>query len=218
MTQPPDQEMSHVSDWTGHVPEWSLELLAEDALPPGERAAALAHVERCAECAAELEGFRALVVALSGLPRFAPLPGFADAVMSRVTLRPEGSMARVRRWLPATPRGWMMLAAALLAPLLPLLAAVGWLLSHPMVTVGGLWSVGEKWISEASASLFETLLDAVLGSGVWTWGQAVLDRTAELAGSELSLVAITMALATPIAAWSLARLLRTPTGGITHAH
>lgn len=206
---------------TGHVPQWRLELLAEDALPPTERAEALAHVEECALCAGELEGFRALVAALSGLPRFAPSEGFADAVMARVSLQPHSAPAweRARRWLPATPRGWMMLGAGLLAPLAPLAVAVAWLLSHPMITAGGLWSMGTKWLSEAFWVLFARGVDAAGRSGAWGWGQVAAERTWELATGDLSLVAASLAVAIPVAAWSLIRLLRTPAGeNMAHAH
>lgn len=201
----------------GHVPQWTLELLAEDALPPAERDEAQAHVYGCPLCQAELEACRALAQALSGLPRFAPSPDFADAVMARVTL-PQPAFARVRRWLPATRRGWMMLVAALLAPLTPLAVAVGWLLSRPMVTVGGLWSMTERWVSEGLDSLLRSLLGALVRSGAWSWGEQMARRTWELTTGDYSLVALFLALATPVAAWSLARLLRTPTGEMTHAH
>lgn len=206
---------------TGHVPQWRLELLAEGSLPPTERAAAQAHVEGCARCAAELEGYRALAAALSGLPRFAPSPGFADAVMARVSLQARSAPAweRALRWLPDTPRGWMMLGAGLLAPLAPLAVALAWLLSHPMITVGGLWSMGTKWLSEAFWGLFARGLDAVVRSGAWGWGEAAAERTWQLATGELSLVTVFMALAIPVATWSLVRLLRTPAGeNVAHAH
>jgi anti-sigma factor RsiW len=220
MNSPADQEKSPVPYSPGHVPDWTLELLAEDALPPEAKAEAQVHVEQCALCAAELEGYRTLVAALSGLPRFEPSPGFADTVMARVNLQPRGAsaLARLRRWLPATRRGWMMLVVALLAPLAPLAAAVGWLLAQPLVTVGGLWSMSEKWVSEALWSLFSRALDVVVRSGAWEWGEAVVERAWELSTSELSLVLVVMAIATPLSAWALARLLKTPTGGIAHAH
>lgn len=206
---------------TGHVPTWTLELLAEDALPPGERAEAQAHLDRCVLCAAELEACRALVVALSGLPRFEPSLEFADAVMSRVRIRPAeaSAFARMRRLLPSTRRGWALLLGALVAPLAPLTAAVAWLLSQPMVTAGGLWSMSEKWISDAFQSLLARSVEAVVHSGVWGWGQEVVEGTGTLTDGGLPVVAaLLMALATPFAAWSLARLLRTPAGDMTHAN
>jgi hypothetical protein len=43
-----------------------------------------AHVRECARCRSELEALQELTNALDELPRFAPSPGFADAVMSQV--------------------------------------------------------------------------------------------------------------------------------------
>ncbi len=201
----------------GHLPDWTLELLAEDALPPEARAEALVHLDGCALCAMELEGYRALNAALSALPRFEPSADFADAVMARVRLEPS-ALERVRRWLPVTRRGWMMLVAALLAPLAPLVAAVAWLLANPLVTVGGLWSMAERWTSEALSWAASRVLDVVVRSGAWEWGEVMLERAWEQSTSELVLVLVVMAVATPLSAWSLARLLKTPTGGIAHAH
>lgn len=205
----------------GHVPQWTLELLAEDALPPQERAEALAHVDRCVLCAAELEACRALVVALSGLPRFEPSVEFAEAVMSRVRIRPDESsaFARMRQLLPSTRRGWTMLLGALLAPLAPLTVIVAWLLSQPMVTAGGLWSMSGKWISDAFQTLLTWSVRVVVESGLWGRGQELVEGSGSLPGGVLPLVAVLMmALATPLAAFSLARLLRTPSGDMTHAN
>lgn len=204
----------------GHVPQWTLELYAEDALPTDEREEVRTHVERCAFCAAELEASRALFASLAQLPRFAPAPDFTDAVMARVTIRPEGSaaLARVRRWLPATRRGWMMLFSVLLAPFVPLLAVAAWLLSYPLVTVSGLASMGSRWAGEAGGALAEGALGLVVGSGVLEWGQGLAGALWANPTSEVSLLAMFMAAATPVAAFTLVRLLRTPMGGVSHAN
>lgn len=205
---------------SGHVPQWTLDLYAEDALPPEEREEVRAHVEQCCLCTGELEASRALFASLAGLPRFAPEPDFADAVMARVTIRPEGSatLARMRRWLPATRRGWMMLFTALVTPLAPLVALAAWLLSLPLVTVGGLVDMGRQWSAQAGAAALDGAVGLVVRSGALEWGQGILGTLWENPTGELSLVAISMALATPVAAYALVRLLRTPAGGVAHAN
>lgn len=204
----------------GHVPQWTLELYAEDALPPEEREEVRAHVEQCGYCAGELEASRALFASLAQLPRFAPMPDFADAVMARVTIRPEGSaaLARVRRWLPATRRGWMMLFVALAAPFAPLVAVAAWLLSFPLVTAGGLLSMGRQWAAQAGDAVVDGAVEAVAGSGVLEWGQGVLSALWANPTGEFSLLAVLMALATPVSAYALVRLLRTPMRGVAHAN
>lgn len=204
----------------GHVPQWTLELFAEEALPPEERGEVQAHLDRCCQCAAELESSRAFLASLDQLPRFEPLPGFADSVMARVNLRPEGSpaLARVRRWLPATRKGWMMLFGFLMAPFAPLAALFAWVLSHPLVTVGGLWSMGEEWGGEVGHSLLAGVSRLAVRSGVWEWGEWVVRTVWANPFSTVSLILAFMALATPVSAWSLVRLLRTPMGGVAHAN
>lgn len=204
----------------GHVPQWTLELYADDALPPDEREEVRSHVEGCPLCSAELEASRALFASLAQLPRFAPSPGFEDAVMARVTIRPEGSavLARARRWLPATRRGWMMLFAALVAPFAPLLAVAAWLLSRPLVTAGGLMTMAERWAGEAAGAAVDGMAELVARSGIVEWGQGAAGALWGNPTGELSLVAMFMALATPVAAYTLVRLLRTPMRGVAHAN
>ncbi|HEX2190303.1 MAG TPA: zf-HC2 domain-containing protein [Longimicrobiaceae bacterium] len=211
-----------MSNSFGHVPQWTLELYAEGALPPGEREEVGAHVEHCAYCTAELEASRALFASLAQLPRFAPEPDFSDAVMARVTIRPEGSaaLARVRRWLPATRKGWMGLFSVLLAPFVPLLAVAAWLLSYPLVTVSGLATMGQRWASEAGGALADGAVGLVAGMGIGIvgWGRGLAEAMWANPTSEVSLVAMFMAAATPVAAFTLVRLLRTPMGGVSHAN
>ncbi|HEX7243190.1 MAG TPA: zf-HC2 domain-containing protein [Longimicrobiaceae bacterium] len=195
-------------------------MYAEDALPPGERDEVQAHLRGCATCAGELESARAFLASLAQLPRFEPSVAFTEAVMARVAVRPEGSLAlaRVRRWLPVTRRGWMGLWAMLLAPLAPLVAVAAWLLSQPLVTAGGLWSMGQKWTGEAAGTLFAAAAGTVAGSGIIQWGQGLAEALWSNPFGTATLVAVFMALATPVSAWSLVRLLRTPMGGVSHAN
>ncbi|HET7322405.1 MAG TPA: hypothetical protein VFI96_07935, partial [Longimicrobiaceae bacterium] len=144
---------------SSHLSEWTLEQLAEETLSSAERAEATAHLESCAHCAAELEGYRALAAALSGLPRFAPSPGFADAVMARVRVAPAPNplAAWIGQWLPTTTRGWVLLAGAVVAPALPVLALVIYVLSRPMVSARSLGQMAllqvEGWVNSVTATV-----------------------------------------------------------------
>lgn len=215
-----NQEGGSVPYSFGHVPQWTLELFAEDALPAEERDEVRAHVDRCGHCTAELEASRAFLASLAGLHAFEPPAGFADAVMARVNLRPEGSpvLVRVRRWLPVTRRGWMTLFGIMMAPLGSLVALAAWLLSHPLVTVGGLWSMGQEWGEEAGRSLLSGVSRLAVESGAWEWGTRVVETVWANPFGTVTLVMAFMALATPVSAWSLVRLLRTPVGGAAHAN
>ena len=202
---------------TTHLPPWTLEELAEDTLSHAEKALALEHVRRCSQCAAEVDAHRALFQALAQLPAWEPSPAFADAVMSRVLLpmaAPEAVLRR--RWLPKTVRGWMMGGMGVLAPLLPLVAVLGWLAGRG-VSPGALFGVGRRWVADAAWGLLVRVTGAVVRSGAWEW---LVTTGNELVGGTrgLSAAAVVFAVAIPLSGWMMLRLLRTPVGGMTHAH
>jgi anti-sigma factor RsiW len=71
-------------------------------LAASERAEAEGHLASCARCAAEMDGWRLLFEGLEDLPTLAPGAGFADRVMSGVSVSPPQSLAaRVRARLAA---------------------------------------------------------------------------------------------------------------------
>ncbi|HEX8905015.1 MAG TPA: hypothetical protein VF771_09260 [Longimicrobiaceae bacterium] len=200
-----------------HLPPWTLEELAEDNLSHPEKALALEHVRRCSQCAAEVNAHRVLFSALAQLPSWDPSPGFADTVMSRVLLpvaAPEAVLRR--RWLPRTAKGWMMGGVGVLAPLLPLFAVLGWLSGRGMGP-GALFGVARHWVADAGWSLLVRVTGAVVRSGVWEW---LVTTGNDLVGGTrgLSAAAVMFAIAIPLSGWMMVRLLRTPVGGMTHAH
>lgn len=199
-----------------HLPPWILEELAEDALSPRERDHALEHVRRCAQCAGDLDASRALIQALSSLPRFSPSPFFADSVMARVALPATAVQAVARRrWLPRTRRGWAMAAVGALAPLLPLFALLTWLAGRGM-SPGALFGVGGRWATQAVWALLVRVTEAVVRSGPFQW--AVTTGSDLVGGTRgLSVAGVMFAVAIPLSGWMLVRLLRTPVGGMTHA-
>ncbi|HEX6747971.1 MAG TPA: hypothetical protein VF092_11825 [Longimicrobium sp.] len=202
---------------TAHLPSWTLEELAEDTLSHAEKALALEHVRQCQQCAAEVDAHRALFSALGRLPTWNPSPSFADAVMARVLLPaavPEAVLRR--RWLPKTARGWMMGGVGVLAPLLPLVALLGWLTGQGM-TPGALFGVARHWVTDAVWGLLVRVTGAVVRSGFWEW---LVTTGNNLVGGTrgLSAAAVVFAIAIPLSGWMMVRLLRTPVGGMTHAH
>jgi hypothetical protein len=91
-----------------------------------------AHVRECAECRAELEAAREIVLELEHLPHFTPSALFADQVMAQVQVfEPWHVAARdsVRRWLPRS-RPMQVLAGAMAAS-----AAL-------VLSLGTLWLLG----------------------------------------------------------------------------
>lgn len=206
---------------TAHLEHWTLDELAEGTLSQMERARAEAHLAGCPLCTAELESSRAVIAALDALPRFAPSATFADAVMARVLMpaeAPEASTAKARRrWLPATRRGWMLVLAAVLAPLAPIVPFLAWVFSHPGVTAGSVWAIGRGWVAETLWGATVRGAEWVLRSGAARW---VVEQGGQMPGGYAGLLAVVLMalLAIPVSGWAMVRLLRTPTGELTHAH
>jgi anti-sigma factor RsiW len=203
-----------------HLTEWTLEQLAEGTLPASEMGAATEHLNRCARCTSELEAYRVLVEALSELPRFAPSPAFADEVMTRVRIAPASDpvYTRVVALLPRTRRGWGMLVAAAVAPALPLIALVAWLLSQPLVSATGLWQWGSTQVSEISRIAFGHLVEWSAALGLLGAAQSAYNALLAVPLVTLGIAAVLLAIAIPLSAWSLVRLVRTPMGKVTYAN
>ena len=213
-------ERGFVPESMAHLTEAAVDQLADGLLAGEELERAEAHVHECAVCAANLEASRALFDALSTLPRFAPSSGFADLVMANIQLTPRASpvFAWIRHWTPATRRGWTLLVAALLAPMLPLMALTAWVVSSPVVTAPAVvqWSMVQArgFAGNAGATLARWGLE--LGLPGWLEGLYKMARGVPLDAVVVTL--IILAVAIPLSAWSLVRLVRTPTGNVTYAN
>lgn len=82
-----------------HLSPERLQALLEGELSRRERASAEKHLESCARCSAELDGWRVLFEGLDGLGSPRPIHGFAERVMSQVSideLEPLGTRVRGR--------------------------------------------------------------------------------------------------------------------------
>lgn len=85
------------SQHADHLSPERLQAFLEGELSRRERASAEKHLESCARCSAELDGWRVLFEDLDGLRSHRPLHGFAERVMSEVELpQPQPLAARVR--------------------------------------------------------------------------------------------------------------------------
>ena len=209
-------------DATGHLAYWTLEQLAEGGLSHVERTLAEQHLRSCRRCTAELEGARAVIAALEGLPQLSPSPAFVEAVMSRVQIAPQAlpslapSMAR-RRWLPGLSRGWVTMLALLLATL-PVLAGIGaWTGQNPVAAMSALWKVVRGWAGEVGFNLLSEGTEALIRTGLFQWGSDVLNGIPGPSMAGVPVLLLLLAAAVPVSAWTMARLLRAPTSGLTHA-
>ena len=209
-----------MSETGNHLTAMSLEQFAEGTLPPADLERVRSHLEVCEVCSREVDSYRNLFALLGQLPRFAPSPEFADLVMARVRIAPRESpiVAWLRRLIPTTRRGWILLGTAVTAPVTPFIALIAWLLFTPLVTPAavGQWLLlrAQSFVQTAIAWLGEQATaiaswDAILA--IYTTLRAV--PTEALAGA-IALISI----AVPLSAWGLVRLMRTPGDRVTYAN
>lgn len=202
-----------MTDATGHLPYWTIEQLAEGSLSHAETTLAQLHLRACTRCTAELDGARAIVAALQGMPMLAPSAGFADAVMARVQIAPLAmkapapSVAR-RRWMPRR----MAAMAAVAVLMLPVLAVTG-----AFAAMGALWGVVRGWAGEVSWNLFSEGTEVLIRTGLFQWGSDVLGGIPGPSAAGVPVLLLLLAAAVPVSAWAMARLLRAPMTGLTHA-
>lgn len=204
-----------------HPTDDRFEAYVEGRLEDAERATLESHVVACSRCQAEVEEWRTLFAALDGLPRLAPSPAFADAVMARVRLaRPwhAAALARARRWLPTTTRHWALAVTLLALPVVLGGGVLAWLLSKSYVTANGLWAFASDTFAGAANQLAAETSTAVLQNALVTQLLAEARAFYASAGAEgIGLVAVVGLLATTLSIWVLYRnLYRTPERETNH--
>jgi anti-sigma factor RsiW len=167
-----------------------LQDLLEGILPRAEALGVEGHLHVCRDCRGEVEGWRGVLTALKTLPAFAPSPEFSERVMAHVRVQlamvsAKPSLAERMQLLagsvtPRTKKRVAALAGAGLTPAATLGLLAYTVFSHPLVTLGNLfsfaWLEGSERVSSVSSGLVarttesQTLfrlyqtLDAVLGT------------------------------------------------------
>jgi len=197
-----------LNDLNLHPEPEQLESYLEGRLEDAQRAVLESHFVGCARCQAELEEWRALFAALEALPSIEPSPGFADRVMSGVTVRPSAAQAAATaRWVPRTSRGWSLMAAFLALPILGLSTLVAWLVTQPWATLlSGEALLAFAWTraSAAMSAVTTQVTTVLLQSNVATSLSGVLKQFLAVAGTRgLGLAAAALSLAGLGSAWIL---------------
>jgi len=203
-----------------HLDRITLEELAEGSLPPARSAEAGAHIETCARCAGELEGYRALFELLGEIPRFAPSFDFTEAVMARVQIAPRTS--RVAEWLwrraPATRRGWALLGVMIVAPVTPILALAVLVLTQPLVSPSSLWQWGTMRAQSAGQSAMALALEQMPSTGFFGLAEILYATLQAVPSDALHAALVLLAIGIPLSGWGMVRLIRTPEGSVSHAN
>lgn len=197
-----------------------LEAFAEGSLDEAERVVVESHLLGCPRCDTEIEEWRALFAALSGLPQFEPQPGFAERVMAGVSYSPRFSWqeqaARVGQALtrvaPKTSFGWALATALMALPALLGGGTVAWLLQKEYITPQTLWAMASQWAVEGLQGVGSTTITAVSRTDAAIWVTERVTSFVSTAGvSGLGIIVAAAGATTILSVWILYRnLFRTP--------
>ena len=209
-----------MSETGKHLKAMSLEQLAEGTLSGDEAMQARSHLAVCEMCSRELESYRSMFSLLEQLPRLAPSPAFADMVMARVHLSPRESHigAWLRRLIPTTRRGWILVGTAIAAPVTPFIVLVTWLLFSPLVTPAAVaqWALlRAQSVSQASLAWLSQQATSV---SAWDWIVDIYSTLGAVPAEALAGATALICIAIPLSAWGLVKLLRTPGESVTYAN
>jgi hypothetical protein len=209
-----------------------LEAFVEGSLDQAELAVVESHLLGCVHCQTQVEEWRALFSALSGLPQFEPSAGFADRVMANVRVAPQTrrSAAWTRAWsslsgqaaaaadaaagmLPRSTAAWALATGLLALPLVISAALLSWLTNSANLTPQALWAFASSQLMDGVRAAGTAAITAVLQTDVATW---ILTQTGLLlanAGTAgLGAILAASGGATLLSVWVLYRnLFRTPT-------
>lgn len=213
-----------------------LEAFVEGLLDAAERVVIESHVLGCPHCQTQVEDWRALFTALSGLPQFDPSAGFADRVMAGVRVAPKSRRASWQSawgWasgrasaagaaaagvLPKTTLGWALITAFLALPVVAGGAFVAWLLGRSYLTPETLWAYVSTQVVEGVRGFGLTVLTTLVQTDMMAWLVAQAGLLIENAGATgVGALLAAASAATMLSVWVLYRnLIRTPSRGTTY--
>ena len=214
-----------------------LEAFVEGTLQDGERVVIESHLVGCPRCQTEVEEWRNLFAALSGLPQFSPAPDFTQRVMAHVRVPAPAPApweqylgrevwqryaaragAALSRLTPETTLGLSLAAACMGLPIVLVAGVVAWLLQQAAVTPREALGYVSTWLVEGVQGVGATALNALVQTDVAVWAMAQFNEIMQSGG--LTGVGTAMAVAgvtTVLSAWVLYRnLFRTPTRETNH--
>ena len=173
-----------------------LHAFVEESLDEARRSAVESHLSVCDACRTEVAELEAVFGALAGLEQFAPSPGFADRVMTRVRVPSRAfadAEAWVRRLVPQSTRGWAVAAALLALPVVGATLLTAWIMSQPGVTPQGLWTMGTALAAEGLASGWQWTWTRLAGTNLVAWLERANELLATVGRGEIGLAAVMFA-------------------------
>ena len=85
------------------------------------------------------------------------------------------------------------------------------------VNLRALWGVVRNWAGEVSFNLFSEGTEVLIRTGLFQWGSDMLSGIPGPTAAGVPVLLLLLAAAVPVSAWAMARLLRAPMTGMTHA-
>jgi hypothetical protein len=194
---------------TAHIGSPRLQDFMDRRLGARTAARVEAHLDACAVCRLELDGFRAVARSLEYLPRLEPSADFAERVLAEVrigqlartvqapTTTRERVLAWLRRAVPSTPRGWAGALGTTVAPVATLALVVYTVFSHPLVTLGNLlsfaWLKGSNLADRVVDGVSAPVRDNALVLEAWALVEQTLQSPTLTAAAAALMSGLTMA-------------------------
>ncbi|MEO5510904.1 MAG: hypothetical protein ABIS27_09745 [Longimicrobiales bacterium] len=204
-----------------HLKGDELQTFVEGGVQEGDRAMIESHLVACLRCRSEVEEWRSLFTALSSLPHFDPMSGFADRVLAGLHASHATAAApwyvragqRAGRIVPKTTKGWALAAAFLALPVVSGSLFLAWLMSHAYVTPRTLWAFGTDRGAHALEGLGSGAISWLMKTDVIAWAVTMSVHVVQQVGmSGVGALLAGAALATCVSIWVLYRnLFRSPT-------
>ena len=174
-------------------------------------AARTRHLDLCPECFDRAQAEREIVEQLAALPFMAPSPGFADRVMSQVSVADPFALRSIRRRIFASRRSMAVAASLALALVGSMTASVAWTLANQDVLMSaGSWLLAQG--SQAGWLALRGLASNFIEQPWYESARAFADHPGRLAAAlgALSLVYLS-------GVFALRRLLALPSQQVAHA-
>ena len=225
-----------------HPTDDRLEAFVEGTLQDGDRVVIESHLVGCQTCQTEVEEWRNLFAALSGLPQFEPSLHFADRVMARVRIPAASTSSSwqqawqqyagrnawrgyagragdvLSRVTPHTTLGLSLAAACLGLPIVLIVGLVAWVLQQAALTPREGLSYVSTWLVEGVQGAGSTAFQALVQTDVAVWAMSQFASIVESGGlTGIGTALGVLGVSGILSVWVLYRnLFRSPTRESNH--
>jgi|SRR5688500_5744948 len=201
-----------------HPTAEKLQSFVEGLLDVSDRAVLESHLIACPACQSEVAEWRSLYNVLAAMPQMEPAKGFANRVMSHVTLPdpwyvrvPARVAERLQVFVPQTTRGWAAATAFLAMPMLFFVGVAAWVLSKPYITAQGLMSFTYAKASAIVNSVATGTWSTILQSDAALLAVRGMNAVSNAGLGAAGALVFAVSLATALSAWVLYQNLFRPT-------